>query len=558
MSLKNPKETPRPAEAEPKGPEAKEGGVPPEEERPWAEEEKKEEERLLLKYGEGAEISKKTRGCLDGLLQQETDRRKIEFAKKWFDDNQKKLVREGVAVDVAESRKVAIAIEKGAFSELKTKEKYKKDYGAIENLYALRTDCRAERLAVDSQFLLLNFLEEKRSEIGTEIEELKKEEGKEVEIGGKEKELKDLFGVRKELAEKATGRDFTREVEAQLRSEEEYVAANLSDEKQRKERIKIRIEIIKRKWQELPGEKRAEYGSPKAFAEEIEREKITARVAAIYKEWEVLSKEEKAKKYNNDPRQLLFLRDIESQKDPQKRNPLSGDAFYELLRGGYRPKEIKWVIGIFREKIHIPGEEQPLKLSPEEFKKFAEDADGRAKKEIEEKTKAELKKEWQEKREKTIREGIENRIKELASAPERAAGGVEKMYAKIKERLIAEYKEKGLKKQEKSPAETKQIEKEFGKKRKKGIPEFVEEGMSRKGKLSELTGDHDKDAECLVNFFGDYGVEITKEDVGRAIKTGDYKEKIKRKGGFLYFLFQLAIKAARKIKEQAQREAEGY
>lgn len=464
--------------------------------RPWTELEQEEEQSLFEKYKEGAKLSDETRESIDEILQREIDQKKIEYAIKWFDEHKKELEAQGISSKVSEEKKVLIALEKGALEELKTKKEYKDIYEEIENLNALRVDLGKEYLHIESQFLLLNFLEKKAEKIKDEIEEMKKEGLNEVEISVKEKELDDLFKLRKELAEKVSGRDLKKEAGEKVNKKippiEKYIENQINEEKKKVEE-KVKIEIF-------------------------------------WKEWEELSLNEKAN-YNNNPLKFAEKR-IKEIKKMTRDLDLDEKTILAFLQAGYDPKEFKEK-GVFLKKIKV-GEKE--KISRKEFQKLQKDLLEEFNKTIEEKAIEELNKQWDKEYQKLLKEEIEKRIKELATSPEKAEEGIKGMFQELKETLIAEWFEKNLKTKSKTKEKVENIEKIFERKG-KDLIEFLKDAH----KLQEkLTGNLDDDVDDLIDFLSEYEIEIPKYELMK--QFGTYKKVVKKERGFIEWLFDLIFK----------------
>lgn len=181
---------------------------------------------------------------------------------------------------------------------------------------------------------------------------------------------------------------------------------------------------------------------------------------------------------------------------------------------------------------------------------------------LEEKVKEVLSQEWEEKsktREAEIKRLIEKEIIPLAQSPEKAVEGVEGVYKRVRERLITEFVEKDLKKQEKTRQELERIEKVFsGEERKAG--EFIDNVLHRKGVLENLQGDWEKDQEVLSEFLFNWGIEVSSKRLDQyqkimAQKGKNYERAIRKKRGFLeWFLEMIVLLFERPYPKETKKE----
>ncbi len=490
--------------------------------RPWEGEEKEGEESLLEKYGQAAEPSNKTKNYIEQSLKKETSDRMINFANKWFKSHVEELKKQGIFTDVSEERKAAIAIEKGALRELREKDEYKKDYEGIENLMVLRTGLREGGGRPENQFLLLNYLEAQKINKEKELEELKKKGAAESEIKAKEKELEELFGARKELFEKTTGRGLQEESEKEAKEknpQQQYIDKGLEERKKAKKAARKR-EICEKEWNKLPKEEKIKYNDSTDF-------------------------------------QISFLE--EGRDRMEKRLEKAGitldekearDIFYELLKAGYSPSEIK-VKGLFRKRIYLKKEGlKPQKMTLSEFDTLKEKLVSESERQIEKESKEELLKEWQKEIEKATRENMEKRITEAATAPEKASEGVRGVYQRMKEKLILEFTQQDLERSEKTKGQLEAIKKEFGG---KGVDptEIIRAALFRKGPVEKCSGDLKKDVPQLADFLNGCGIDVKDKEIRKLnLNAEEYTNAFKKERGFLLWLLDCIEKIRGKKKTQ--------
>jgi len=167
-------------------------------------------------------------------------------------------------------------------------------------------------------------------------------------------------------------------------------------------------------------------------------------------------------------------------------------------------------------------------------------------KETEEKIKKELREEWGEKkslRAARIGDLVEKEVQALGKSPEKAEGGIEEVYARVKKRLKTEFIERELKKEKKTKEQLKTIEKEF---EKRGIKpsEFMEDVIYRKGSLENPKGNWEEDKDGIKEFFEGWKIPVTSEALEKYKEKMDkkgerYEKKINKEIGFMEWLFGL-------------------
>ncbi len=159
-------------------------------------------EEIIGRYVEKAQFDEKTRGDIEQILNQETEQRYIEFAEEWFRKNRKKIENAGYNPNKKEKAHIMKVVEiMGGFKELEGTEKDQEIY----HLKILEQELGKENVPLDSQYLMLNVLNRRAKRIETEISRARDEKTNEVKVAEKQKELDDLFELRKQVAEKITG-----------------------------------------------------------------------------------------------------------------------------------------------------------------------------------------------------------------------------------------------------------------------------------------------------------------------------------------------------------------
>ena len=146
---------------------------------------------------------------------------------------------------------------------------------------------------------------------------------------------------------------------------------------------------------------------------------------------------------------------------------------------------------------------------------------------------------------------IEERIKELAKSPEATEGGIEGVYKKARERIIAEYMKKRLEKEPKTKEEIAMVEKRFKEKgkekgEKKDINKFMSDVLLKKGRLENLSDDFDDDDKrAMGGFLREWGIPANISTT-KGLSKAEYL-KAKKNPTVFFGMMMKVIKKALKI-----------
>ncbi len=208
--------------------------------------------------------------------------------------------------------------------------------------------------------------------------------------------------------------------------------------------------------------------------------------------------------------------------------------------------------GFFKKRFEIRDKDGNIIHKVEKEKDLNKFLEGR----LREKLAEDFGKEWEIKnqaREGGIRKLIEKEVKDLASSPENAKGGIEAVYGRVKERLITEFVEKDLKKKEKTKEEFKAIEEEF-KGQGKNPTEFIDNVIHRKGELAELTGKWEKDEDNFTKFLENWGISADPDFLKEKRIANGYEKAVTKERGFLEWLLDFIFGY---ISYEAEKSKEG-
>jgi len=501
---------------------------------PWQEQEIMEENALLLQAREQSKLDEETNNYCQGFLKTERDNARLDFAKAWFDDkdNKENLRRQGVPVEkIPEDQKARIAIERGAFAQLREREgKYKNDYERIENLNVLIADLQSNQGAhPETPILILNLLQKAAEKLQQEIATMEKEGESPEKIQIKRKERAANFNIRLNLAEKITGHDVlpemlreAKENEWVMDSRDEYVNRNIDAEKARLHaRIQNEIPKFRQEWNKLLPEEQTKNGNLAAFSE---------------------------KRLSEEQRKL-----------GRKHIYVDQETLLAMMAGGNNPEEIKrtGIFGVFRRRVVIGDQ----KFTEKEFKDWSKQLEANFQQMIETAMRSKLEAKWNleaDQREERIRQGVEGSIKELSL--EQGEEAIKEIAKGLRTRLVAEFTEKELKK-DKGMEQLKEAQKEFDR---QGVEttQFISDVIERKG--LDLTGNLKTDKEKLIGFFDDYGIDMAGliETKTYDEKTGKdfmrrYEKSCQSRKGLLEFLIDLIFGVPEKKNEGRKGKRQG-
>ena len=467
------------------------------------------EEKEEPEYKKEFEISQGTRDIAkEELYRENVGKQKEYILNVWFNDPENVEKFAGIPIEeMSEQRKISLAKEKGALEDLAEKglsgeakhKDYKRYFEELESLTSLTDEMGKDKIRIESQFLILHFLDRKAENLQKEITAIL-EKGDEGAVLVKNQELDRLFGARKEIAEKISGRDLRKEAEEKLGPREEkleekekYIESNL-------------LELIKKK------EEKLKKGIEKARTPV--GEKVSDRATEIHGFTRnfYLSELGYSVKYKGLLRGKAWVLDEKG----------------EVIKDEKTGKPIE-----FKTKFRPKGETPVIKFLKEELKnKKRTDLEGV----WSEKKEKEIKNE--EKREKEIEEKIEEAVKKIDSL-EGGEGAIKKWFWKLRKDKIEEYKrelgkkEKGVKvgKREKTGEEE---VKDMKERIRMNISQILEDfsegtGIFDKKKLGEIT--IEKNAKDVVELLKRYGEGIVDwpEDFEDRIREYDKKRQEKSK-----------------------------
>jgi len=496
---------------------------------------------------ETTKIDKKSMDVIDGLLASDTEKAYQNFALTWFKNNEASMRKEGrvIPAGASDGWKISMVLgskEKGGMGAMAdiNKKEYAGIRDGLDKQGVLRTDMHKEQVPPETPFLLLNYLQSSIEDAKRDLTQLRAEtrqgdSNAATMADSKEKHIKELYSVAKTMAERAMGEDLTaaskKNLEEQwaregLASKEEFIGMKLNEEAAKVEKNKNE-EIIDKEWKEymsLSAEKRKNYQRSVGLDLEMTREAFDEAMRG-----ENYTKEGADKAYENGNRSRF--RDAIVAKGCRE-FAIDPPAFYAMLEKGYKPHEkvkYKWFF-VDEPKYIIPvkggGSKEILSKGKAEF---VQNILGDRTKKNEAEAKAKLEKFWDSEYSQKINEGVEKRIKELASSPFLAEGGIEKLYQKAKERIVQEYVAGYKAREPKTKEQLDRVEKIFAEKgEKKDVNEFFAATLFRKGRLENMGEDFDEDDRVeMGGFLRAWGIkadrrntmEITPEEYKKARKT---------------------------------------
>lgn len=467
--------------------------------------------RVSEKYFEATRLEPQSKKYINESLQNEIKDIKDGLASKWFEENKYKLEARGIPINgLNQEAIVRLAIDpatgelsKEVLDDLeKNKDLYEADLLKMDNAKALGMEFEKDKVSPESQFLMLNHLEKRTSSLYDQINKLES-------LGGAEnrdkavslqKEIDNLFIARKELAEKATGRDLTKETLARVAEKLGYIS-------------------------------KEEYMKDRALVSHTE---LTVKVGKMNSlaenEFAALSpKEKKGYKDMGD-----FVKKWQAKGE---KLGLSQDQLYALSAAGYKTSATrKTGFLFFGRGIELTKTDGTIvKVDKKEFyKNIVKPAEDGYNAGIAVDGQKELGRRWDQEETGAL-------ISELTVTMEESVGGTEAAYKRLKQNLVEEYERNPVR--EKTEKEQVKQDKEFEKEGKEGadILSFLDDALKGEGKFANLTGDVEKDKKILKSISDDYGMGISSSTF-RGLDAGSYSKAAKKKGGLISLFIELMIK----------------
>jgi hypothetical protein len=460
------------------------------------------------RIAKGAAISPESKKTIDGFLNTNTERAYEKFALDYFGTHKNEIEAKGMAIkDVSDEYKVSAVLgilSKDQMAVEIRKEGYEDLKEDLDRISLLKLEMGQKPLSPEVPFLLLNYLNGAMEKEKSEIETLKSRTGDkaaEYQVANREKELAKLALAQRELVEKTMHENLKEKAERKFAEEnpgkEDYVRVHLVGEREEGS---------------IPG-------------------KYKTKEELINQEWDRVSDTDKTIEYRSGIEK--FKNEILGKARGMQ---ISEGAFYGLLEKGYKPYEQIKTKGWFSKKTFMPKQDGTFEKIPAdkfgEFIKWHEDdykEETKYFKSKEEKFGAE----WDKMHKEQVEANIEARIKELAQSPEAVFGGIEKIYADLREKRVAEYIA-SHKPKEKTPEEKDKIKQEFieekrpTKNEKPNIDILgkLSADTSKIGKLGGLNEILDDDIPELGKYFReDLGINVSAQKLRSILSGQNHKEK---------------------------------
>ena len=494
-------------------------------------------------YAKKIELSRQSETAVTGLLDEEIEAKRREYAVKWFGKHKDQFA--GMPVSkFGQEAQIAFVLanwksvgENGPSPEadMREDEEYKEKFGKeIDNLQALKTGLESP-VSLASPFLLLNHLdksiERKKEELKVAQEKAKGgDKAAASEVTLIESSIKGLYAAAQELAGKTMKENLTEDAEkaatAEMLTEKgsanrsDFVTANL-------ERKKVEVKNLEN--QRLV-DKQYEYF--RGLSPE-EQKKILPELGE--RPADVLSPA--FTEYLNNFRVAIEAR--------AAKMGIEGEVFYGFLEQGYRPYEAtKKGWGILQEKSIVMPKTGGVALEKpvSEFHDSVESAVRNYTRIIESRTRESLEAEWDADYGKKVEVNIKARVKEVATSRELSGEKLEALFAEERSKIVQEFIKKHTARVPEAPkakeeAESKpRINREAKKSKERRVPfeEIVpdstgDESGKRGGGLEKLTGQAGHDADILSGYLIEkFGAEeMTPAEVKRVMKIPEYRDAYK-------------------------------
>lgn len=511
---------------------------------PWA-----EQEEQVIEGAKGVEFAETLKNNLDKYLEDNLKKAYNSFALKWFEDHKAEIAQKNIAVDsVTEDWKINYVLGKKESGGLELKDQarsaeYNADYGKnIERIGILRAELSKPQMHPESQFLLLDYLQDIIDKGKREAKKFYKPEDKAsmAEFDKRVDQLKGVYAMEKEMAKKIFNIE---EADLIKQAKQEVVEKNPN--------YIERADYVKNAKPEYLNKENAD-----AFKKGKTEIKKNTELPLLKKEWDDFQKLTK-KQQKRLSKDLGFQLRTEDEfnaaiLENAKSQGISQDSFYGLLQQGYRPyqKEKKgWFSRKPKSMIKSNGE---AVLWDEKFddtikqigEQYWEKIDAQSREQF-------FGPKWDTAFDKAVRVQKEKIIARTARSPERTVESIEKSFNDAKERIMADYIKKRAEKQPKTAEQLSAISAEFKENEKPvDMGKFMGDVLFSRGKLENLTGNWQKDKATIKDYISnDLGFEISSSSL-KGITAERYKESFKNKTGLLYLFLGFLDHVIKKSKEK--------
>jgi hypothetical protein len=529
-NLRNPLETERPQDV-----------------APWEREAEEQRQNLSEQYAEKNAFKESTKSGIDSQIEDSVQRQNAEIALDWFNSKKAELRGKGIPVDVSDDQKINIAIQEGAFEELKKfrdmsadevaglsgqeKSRYRK-YKETQELNLLKTDLQKDAVPIGSYVLSFNFLNKKYKALNSEIENLQAQPNPPAEIiQPKVEELNKLFTLRLDAAEKIYGKNFAKEVsegieadtDAVLRrrlapagisaDKDDYIRANLGA----MTNTEIKKSVFDKDWTAIPeADRTAKYGGNMDLfvAEKIAdiQTKITKGARRFFRE-----------RAGGDLSEIQILTLLSKSVNPTEFQAKRGWRFWMGKRG--RLLQFK-----------ADGET----MSPRDFHTKMTQFTTEVETVAQGKAKGKLNDFWEAEAKKAKDGEFDQVIQERLDGLERLSPSkIKEMFGQLKDRLVAEWQTGELKKDPKTREQIQKIQEKWGGKTAVDTAKFVADVFQGKGLERLGEGTLLQDVGLCYDFFQSCGIDLPRAEIKNYLKASQDKyKKTKKKGkGFMNFIF---------------------
>lgn len=498
-------------------------------EMPWEKKAKESEQSVYSRINKESgfdkfELSREESQKIDKYLLKEYDELYMEIAKDWFLRHKEEIKNDGLYQPNEDDNYIlSLFKERGGIKEFEKLDDSKslqlKEKREMIDFY--RSEVDRSDTSIAGKTLILNLLEKRREKKYDELRILMAQPPspeQQMKIDAKNGEIEDLFNVRKKIAESIRGVDLSNESEnlavSTILPKDQFISRNL---------ISKQNELLAKKLE-----------------------------SHLLNQWQGLSDPEK-QKYND-------FNDFKNKKSAEMFNAINNIGLpagvaadfiiVALIDNGYDPSKFKkdapnWIWRFFKgESVELKKGQASLSL--EDYDKMLTKLKNDFAKKAENDAKDELAKDWGKVKEEAVKRIVDEKIKDIASAPEK---NIKEAFEKAREWRKRQYLEDLSKETFRNKEKVKELFEGQG----IDITDFMSKTLGRKGSLDNLTGNLEKDADNISEFLNEYGLDTDAGEIfsiNEALKN-QYSQEAGKQKGFLEWLIKLIIEiASLNFKEQ--------
>lgn len=524
---------------------------------------------LTEKYAETAKLDKDTKNNISGILRADAEGNYRDFALKWYEENTQRMQEAGIVIpeQASDEWKINTVLSQrekggmGASYEIGS-DRYKEFGAEADKIKILQGAIRRERLAPESPFLLLHYLQERLDKEQGDIIDLQAKErmgdkSAGAVVAGKIELVKKIKDARVALAVKIGGGGIIKKPE-DIANDTEMKRMWLSiEEKDIQEDVegKDKDALIDKEWRAylaMPEKQREKYIKKLGFP-------VGTKLAITREEFDATEDGRQLTGKDADDEFLAQNREmfINTVSGNVRKNGVSEAGFYGMLSQGYKPYEPFKTEGLFRKTYVFERNGVTTRIASGELKGFIGGIGDNYASGLVEKARQEAELRWKKHTEEVAFGDTESAIIKLSISPENAIGGVEAVYNLARERIVTEYVRARAEKNPQTKAKLSETEKKVFKKGSvRDLNEVITATLFDNDFPRYLEGDVNQSRKNMGEILNNLGIDVPAEAL-RSISKSEFVEAVsnQKKGGiFKLFLKLIGMEPRPKKKPKAKQQ----